>query len=190
MENINVIVVHGSNSNEASAFEGGVENTRHWHPWLKEELVQRNILFSGDLYPCDWEPDYETWKNLFEQNPISENTVVIGHSAGCAFLLRYFSETKKKVKKIILVAPYVVDSELTPRLSDLVSFTIDPVMNSYCEEIVVFYSDNDAKYILDSVEKIKNSLSCTLRHIPNKGHFTFGHMKSKEFPELLKEILG
>jgi hypothetical protein len=63
----NVIIVHGANEDEKSAKEGGVENTRHWHPWLKKELEERGVDVSGELYPRDWEPDYNEWKELFEK---------------------------------------------------------------------------------------------------------------------------
>jgi predicted alpha/beta hydrolase family esterase len=186
---MNCIIVHGSNSDEKKAKEGGVENTRHWHPWLKKELESRGIKVSGELYPFDWKPDYNQWKKVFEKNKINENTVLVGHSAGCAFLLRWLSEKNKKVKKLILVAPYILDDPRAPFLSNLVNFKINENIKNCFNELIIFYSDNDNKYIIDSAILINKKLGGKMIRFKDKGHFTLGNMKTREFPELLEAIL-
>lgn len=99
---MNCIIVHGSNSSEKHANEGLPRNERHWKPWIKKELEKRGFDVSNELYPKDWLPDYEEWKKVFERNKIDENTILIGHSAGTAFILRWLSENKRKVDKLIL----------------------------------------------------------------------------------------
>ena len=86
---MNCIIIHGSNSTEAGSKKGLPENERHWKPWLKEELKKRGIKVSNKLYPEDWEPNYKKWKEIFEKNEIDENTILIGHSAGGGFLVRW-----------------------------------------------------------------------------------------------------
>ena len=187
---MNVIIVHGANDSKEGAFEGGRENTRHWFPWLRKELEKRKIKFSSELYPKDWEPDYEEWKSIFEKNEINEDTILVGHSLGCGFILRWVAENKRRVKKIILVAPYVLDSKELPGLSNMVNFNFDESMKDYYQEMVVFSSENDYSFILKSVKEINNKLNP--RHIlfKDKGHFTRKDLGKEEFPELLEEILN
>ena len=108
MEKRNCIIVHGSNLTEKSSRESLSENERHWKPWLKRELETRGIQVSNNLYPQDWLPDYDKWKNVSEKNKINRNTILVGHSAGTAFILRWLSESKKKVDKVILIAPSII----------------------------------------------------------------------------------
>ncbi len=187
-KNVNCVIVHGSNEDEKSSIEGGVENTRHWHPWLKQQLEEKGIPVSGELYPKDWNPDYNEWKKIFEKNEINERTVLIGHSAGCAFLVRWLSETKKKVKKVILVAPYLLRSKEYPLLNRLVDFDLDKMLKKYVDDLVVFYSDNDVYFILDSVKFLKKNINADFRELKGKGHFVYSSMGCREFPELLNEI--
>lgn len=187
---MNVVIVHGVNDTkeEATSPKWESENIRHWKPWLKRELEKRGISVSNELYPQDWDPKYEEWKKVFERNEINENTILIGHSAGGGFLVRWLGETEKKVKKLILVAPAVVHGEwIHPE--DLLKFKINPKVKNLAEEIVIFVSDDDSRSILESVEIISKVLQIKPIKFKGKGHFTFGDMGSYEFPELLEEIL-
>jgi len=186
---MNCIIIHGSNSDEKGAKIGGVENTRHWHPWLKRQLEEKGIKVSGELYPFDWKPDYKQWKNIFEKNKIDENTILVGHSAGCAFLLRWLSEKKRKVRKLILVAPYIIDSPKAPFLSDLVNFEINKDIKNCFDVLIIFYSDNDNKDIIDSAVLINKKLGGKIIRFKDRGHFTLKDMKTEKFPELLDAIL-
>jgi len=186
---MNAIIVHGANDSEKSAFEGGRENTRHWFPWLRKELDERGIKFSSELYPKDWEPDYEEWKRIFEKNNIDENTILVGHSLGCGFILKWMVENKEKVKKVILVAPYILNSPEFPGLKNMVSFEFDSSLNDLWDKLIVFSSEDDYDFILKSVEKIKDKLNLKHLSFKDKGHFTKGDMGKEEFPELLEEIL-
>jgi len=186
----NVIIVHGANSCEESAMEGGVENTRHWHPWLREALKEKGIEVSGELYPRDWNPDYGEWKKIFEKNRIDEGTVLIGHSAGCAFILRWLGENKSKVKRVILVAPYVLKTSEYPRLDDLVNFELSEDLEKYYDDLDIFYAENDVDFIVKAVNFIHDKIGGKLIQLEGRGHFTFGDMGTEEFPELVEAVLG
>lgn len=186
----NVIIVHGSNSTEEEAKEYPPENERHWKPWLKKELEDRGFMVSNELYPMDWLPDYEKWKNFFEKNKINENTILIGHSAGTAFILRWLSENKKKVNKIILVAPSIIKwGKYDGGLSKLKDFKYDSSLKGYFNKIVVFYSDSDDEDIIESAKQANERLGGKLINLQGRGHFTLGDMGTEEFPELLDEVL-
>ena len=188
----NVVIVHGSNSTEdgSKSKKWGSENLRHWKPWIKENLEERGIKVSNELYPKDWIPDYEEWKKVFEKNKIDENSILIGHSAGTAFILRWLAENKRKVKKVILVAPSVIPNGKYLGLSKLKNFEFDSSLKKYFDKLVIFYADDDDEDIINSAKEVNRRLGGKIINLSGKGHFTFGDMKTKEFPELLEQIIS
>ena len=187
---MNCIIVHGSNSTEVDSKRGVPENERHWKPWLKKELEKRGVKVSNDLYPDDWLPDYNKWKKVFEKNEVDKNTILVGHSAGTAFLLRWLAENKKKINKLILVAPSVIKDGKYLGLSKLKDFKFDASLKKYFNELIIIYSDDDDDDILNSAKAVNKKLGGKLINLHGKGHFTEDDMGKKEFPELLKEIIG
>lgn len=110
------------------------------------------------------------------------------------FLIRYLSEHKNiRSRKVILVAPWL-DTEkylntLTPG-TDFFDFKIDPEL-SQRTHIDIIYSTDDEKEILQSVEEIKKNIPDIQEYVfSGKGHFTEPDMGTKEFPELVKIIVG
>jgi predicted alpha/beta hydrolase family esterase len=73
---------------------------KHWIPWIKKELTSRHINTETPLMPTPWAPDYYAFKKEFEKYQVDENTILIGHSCGCSFLVRWLGETKKTNQKI------------------------------------------------------------------------------------------
>lgn len=189
MNKTNYIIVHGSNENEKAAKLGGLENTRHWHPWIKEKLEKEGHFVSGELYPEDWKPEYNAWKEVFEKNKINKRTILIGHSAGCGFILRWLMDTKNRVKKVILVAPYVTDDKKAKWLKEFVNFSFNKTLNKSYDKLTVFYDKQDMPGIVSSANLINNILSPKMIELRNHGHFTLEDMKTREFPELLSEAL-
>jgi hypothetical protein len=185
---MNAIIVHGSNSTENNSKEGLPENKRHWKPWLKKELENKGIKVSNELYPEDWLPDYNKWKKVFEKNKINEDTILIGHSAGTAFILRWLNENKRKVDKVILIAPSVIKEGKYLNISKLKDFKFDSSLKKYFNKLVIFYSDNDDEDIINSAKYVYSLLRGKLINLKGKGHFTLEDMGAKEFPELLNVI--
>jgi uncharacterized protein len=185
----NCIIVHGSNTTEKDSREGLPENERHWKPWIKRKLEEKGFEVSNEMYPEDWLPDYEKWKNVFEKNKIDENSILIGHSAGTAFLLRWLGENKRKVSKVILIAPSVIKDGKYLGLSKLKDFEFEVSLKDYFNELVIFYADDDDEDILESAKMVNEKLGGKLINLSGNGHFTLGDMGTEEFPELLEEVL-
>jgi len=186
----NCIIVHGSNSTEKGSKEGLPENKRHWKPWLKKELEKKGIEVSNYIYPKDWNPNYNEWEKVFEKNKINENTILVGHSAGGAFLVRWIGETERKVKKLILVSPGKAGKERRKTLSNLYGSNTYRNIGDYVKEgIVVFTSNNDISIHIENAKRYEKELPAKIIYLKNHGHFTLGDMKTEEFPELLEEVL-
>jgi predicted alpha/beta hydrolase family esterase len=159
----------------------------HWFPWLQKQLLIRGISTQTPEIPDAYQPVYEKWKEEFEKQQVDENTVVVGHSCGGGFLLRYFSENNVKISKFIMVAPWL-DPERV-KTDAFFEFTIDKDLVQKVREIHLFVSSDDMKDILVSVEKIKNKLPDLILHeFADRGHFTKGDMGSEQFPELLSVV--
>jgi len=187
---MNVVIVHGSNINKESAEKGLPENKRHWCFWLQKELEKRGIEVSNKIYPRNWSPIYDDWKEEFEKNKINEESVLIGHSAGGGFLVRWLGETNKKVKKLILVSPAIIHSGGFVTLDNLLKFEINKEIKNNIGKIVIFTSDNDFEGVKKSVKIFSEALGIKPIILKNRGHFREQDIGTKEFPELLEEILN
>lgn len=159
----------------------------HWFPWLQKQLLLKGVEVQTPEMPGFYNPDYRKWKEMLERFTPDENTVLIGHSCGAGFLVRWLSETDTKVGKVILVAPWL---DLGKRvIPDFFDFEIsDSIVEKTKRGVIVMYSTDDEKEVIDSVECIKTKVkNINFAEFSGMGHFTLTDMKTEEFPEVLYE---
>lgn len=120
-----------------------------------------------------------------DRQDINEDTVLIGHSAGGGFVLKYLSKHPElKVRQVVLVAPYIDTENVCPfgfyqniNLSDdLISQT------KYGIDLMI--STDDAPGIISSFDKI-------IKDIPDIRVHKFtgrGHLNGDELPEIMPII--
>ncbi len=189
---LNCIIIHGCPSKKAEFIAPGKRTYyRHWILWAKEQISEMGISTENPLMPAPWIPVYEDFKKEFEKYKVDENTILIGHSCGCAFLVRWLGESKKNIKKLILVAPWKVpwkNGEHDPIREKFYIYPIDETIKSRVGEIVMFTSDNEREDGKKSLEIYRKSLGGKIIELKGKGHYTFKDMGTNEFPELLQEI--
>lgn len=182
------IILHGMPSKE-EYFDSmsPTQSNKHWIPWIQRQLILNGILAQTPEMPEPYMPVYEKWRSVFEQFKVDKDTVLIGHSCGGGFLLRWLSENKIRVGRVVLVAPWLDPAhELETSFFD---FEIDRSLVERTQGVSVFISSDDDTVILDSVNRIKNLLpGVAMKEFSDRGHFTFGDMKTEKFPEL-SEIL-
>lgn len=164
----------------------------HWFSWLKRQLILKDIHAVSIEPPFPFRPRYEGWKKEFERFDITPETILVGHSCGGGFLVRWLSENKDiKVGKVALVAPWL-NPENNPisDTADFFEFEIDSDIAARTTGITIFNSDNDQDTIHNSVQIIQDKIKdIQYRVIHNYGHFTLNDMNTVEFPELLEEAL-
>ncbi len=182
----NVIIIHGCSSDPEESKE--YPENRHWMPWIREKLVAHGIPTATPLLPESWAPDYERWKAEFEKQEISEETTLIGHSCGCAFLVRWLGDSKRKIDKLILVAPWKIgtSSEAKKKFYD---YPVDETIKQRVNKIVMFTADNEDPNGKKSLEMFRSALGGTVIELEKRGHYTGEDMKMEEFPELLAEVI-
>jgi len=192
MIKMNIIIIHGSNYKDRERIKKYnllPQNKRHWISWIKEKLEEKEINCFTPLMPKNWAPVYGEWKKEFEKLPVNEGNILIGHSTGGGFLVRWLGETKKKIKKLILVAPAKLTMVGYDYFKEVVNFEIDETIKKRVGEIILFTSNNDDEMILESVKLYHEKLGGKLIELKGRGHFLEKQMRTKEFPELLEEIL-
>jgi predicted alpha/beta hydrolase family esterase len=156
----------------------------YWLPWLQQQLESKHIETQTPDLPNPYEPDYKKWCAVFEAFPLEKETILVGHSCGAGFLLRWLSEHNISVGPVILVAPFL-DPDHDEVSPDFFAFRIDPDLVSRTNGLHIIYSKDDEEEILKSVEQIHAALPAAhIQTVEGKAHFT-----THEIPEVL-EALG
>ena len=189
----NAILIHGRPDKDEyydPAFPSA--SNSHWFPWLTKQLMLHDIFTVAPEIPRPWQPRYDIWKQELERFDITSDTILVGHSCGGGFIVRWLSENKTRiVGKVILVAPWL-NPEHNPisDTADFFDFEIDPTLAERTNSITIFHSDNDMKTIHTSVQILKQNIhGIAYKEFHNYGHFCYNDLKTYEFPELLNEIL-
>ena len=101
----NVILVHGLGGRG----QGG------WFADVAKICKENEIECDSPDFPDSETPKYEKWAEFFEKNlakKVRKNSILVGHSLGGSFLLRFLSENNLECGQLILVAPAPNDSGL------------------------------------------------------------------------------
>ncbi len=160
-------------------------NEKNWMGWTKKELEKRGFEVTCPIISKAWKAQYLDWKKELDKIDIDENTTLVGLSAGNGAITRYITEEKKKIKKLILIAParYHGDKEW----DEFYNYKIDDgVKDRIKDGTTIFYDSKDWECIVKSVAMYKKELDAEVIELPGKGHFSF---EIATLPELLDEIL-
>lgn len=190
MNNINCIIIHGCPSDKEKAMDPKTRTyDKHWIPWLKKQLIVNGIKTETPLMPEPWHPDYEKFKKEFEKHKVDENTILIGHSCGCTFLVRWLGETKRNISKLILVAPWKIEKNASELKKKFYEFSIDATIKNRVNKIIMFTADNEAEDGKRGLKMFNKALSGEIINLKNHGHYCLDDMGTEEFPELLQAVL-
>ncbi len=187
-----VILIHGLPSKEEVIVNDAMPSpsNAHWFPWIQKQLAKDDLLSQSLEMPHSYNPSYTDHSEVLGQMKISSETILVGHSCGGGFLVRYFSEHKElSPKKIILVAPWLDPEgylkELDPETT-FFNFEIDGDIANRTE-VHCIYSTDDEKDILESIERIQEKIpNMVIHRFTDKGHFIDSSLGGNEFPELLE----
>lgn len=185
----NAILVHGYvRLSEANDPTYPTPSNNHWFPWLSKKLMMQDIHTVSVEMPKADLPTYVEWKKEFERYDVGAETILVGHSCGGGFLVRWLSEnTEVSVDTLVLVAP---SSGLNWPDKTFFDFEIDEGLKNRIKKTVILVAEDDKEAILEAVkiyeEKLGNAKTIRLQ---KGGHLTLNDMKTDEFPELLEAIL-
>lgn len=184
----NCVIIHGGPLTKTPEEPHNL-HTLYWQPWIKSQLEDLGIPTLLPALPHPWQPKYEEWKEVVDTFPVTEDTVLIGHSRGVSFLLRWLGDTKLEVEKLIMVAPNLQSESDDKILQDFYAFEIDTAIKNRVKARVVFTSENDDLENMESAAFLADVLESEVINLPAHGHFITQDMGTNEFPELLQSVL-
>lgn len=187
----NAVILHGGPSKE-EYYDTSMPSmsNAHWIPWLQGQLLKKDIPTATPEIPWSFDRNWKVWLKEVERFDIGPETILIGHSTGAGFFVKYLSINKLlKVNKVVLVAPWLdPDREHTKNFFD--DFEIDLNFPTRTNGVTIFSSDNDQKSVLKTVEIIRAKVKdIKYKEFPGYGHFCREDLHTDKFPELLEEVL-
>jgi len=182
----NAIILHGGpNKKEYYDKDALSMSNTHWIPWLQGQLLKADIPTATPEVPWSFDRNWKIWNKEVERFDITPETILIGHSTGAGFFVKYLSINKNvRVDKVILVAPWLdPDREHTKNFFD--DFEIDSDFPSRTQGVTIFHSDNDQSSVQKTVSILREKVKgISYKKFHNYGHFCFGDMHTTQFPEL------
>lgn len=168
----NAIILHGICSEKEYLEEDFPSpSNAHWLPWLQQKFLRSGVLCQCLEMPTPYEPKYEEWKEIFERFFSSNLSTIVGHSAGCGFILKWLNHNlNTKLDKLVLVAPYVDPKK---ERGNFLEFEFNKNALKNVKEIHLFISDDDRENMQLSTEKILTEYPNIIVHrYSGLGHFT------------------
>ena len=186
----NVIIVHGKPSKENYYDPNGYTSSNFgWIPWLQNQLLVRDMMPNVPEMPHAYLPEYSSWKQEFERFDVTQDTILVGHSMGAGFLVRWLSEqVAAQPARVVLVAPSL--DPYRQNETGFGEFVIDPTITDRTE-LIVMTSDNDSEKAVASLALLTDALPKTdVRTFAGYGHFIPEHTGKDTLQELLDTILA
>jgi hypothetical protein len=163
---------------------------KDWKDSIQEKLGESFDVFQPRM-PNTTNARYEDWKVWLDKiiPLLDNNIIVIGHSLGGIFLVKYLSEQRisKRIKALFLVAAPFDNTGMTESLASFSiqgSQKLSDVLQDQVKHIFLYYSTVDLVVPFAHAKKYQDALpQATLRSFDNRGHF-----KQEDFPELIEDI--
>jgi len=158
----------------------------NWKQGLQSELGDDFDVLLPRMPMAD-NAEYDLWKLWFEKvmEALNRPCILVGHSLGAMFLLKYLSEQKPKnfINALFLVAPEYVGPQSTPQTSFDLLESISPITD-VVQHIVFFHSEDDPVVSFENQAIFKNLLpQAEYVALSGRGHFNVPHI-----PELLERV--
>ena len=166
---MNVFLAHGS-------FGKPFEN---WFPWLEEELSKKEIICTIPSFPTPEHQTYEDWERLMDYycdiGIVNSETILIGHSCGSVFLVKYLLKHKIRVAGLITVCGYNnfhSGNDMMDKLNGSFYINEDSInVRNYANRIISFYSDNDPHIPMEILCNFAENIGAEKVVVNNAGHF-------------------
>lgn len=179
----NAILFHGTSSSPNS----------FWFPYLKLELEKEGYQVSVPSLPDADHPDLKNWLPKALKEHFTENTVLVGHSAGAPLILSILENINIKIKLAILVAGYARPKGQNPQPEAILQSKYSwQKIKSKVKTLVFINSDNDPWGCNDKEgEYMQKNLGGKLIILKGEGHMGSDSFSQpyKQFPPLLELIL-
>ncbi len=180
----NIILIHGIN---------GIPKI---YTWLKSELCKTNIDVVMPVFPPQEGVIYEDWAKILDEykNSIHDDSIVVCHSIGNEFFIRYLAERRLAVDTFISLAGFadVFYNEGKDTLNHVVEQFL--VSDENLKNLVAstnnryaIYGDDDHIIPQDVLAGFAEKISAQPIKLHGIGHMG-NHSGLDEFPELLELV--
>ena len=161
--------------------------TNSWQQDLQKKLGSRFKVLLPEM--PNWQnAKYLEWKIWFNKvlRVAGATPIIIGHSLGSIFLVKYFAEERasQQVRALFLVStPYKTKRE-NPEFGDFALKRNPAKLRNYGGRIRFYHSKDDQIVRFDHVKKYQKALPDSCFHIFEKR----GHFLQKSFPEIIRDL--
>lgn len=161
---------------------------KRWKDWLQFTVeFKHDVLMQIPQFPHAHVllMKYDEWATVMDFQDINENTVLVGHSAGGGFVLKYLSDHPElRVKQVVLVAPWI-DVEKFQPFGFYNGLNLNNNLVGQAKQgMDLLISDDDMPHIKYSFDKImKNIPNIRVHQFSGRGHFV-----ASELPEIMQII--
>jgi len=161
-----------------------IKATRDWKDTFQEKIGNEYDVFVPNM-PNKTNAQYNEWKIWFEKiiDKLNDNLILVGHSLGGSFLVRYLSENdlSRKIKALFLISTPHDDQNLSEPLVEFnVQLSLERLVKQ-CPKIYLINSKDDPVVPESELEKYKKELpNAEVIMLENRGHFW-----QEELPELV-----
>lgn len=160
-----------------------------WLPWLKTELEKLGHSVAMPTLPDPENPILTDQMNFLVENKlVTENTIIVGHSAACPLTLSCLE--KFPARKAVFVAGYFpMSGQSEPIWQEGYDFK---AIKANCQDFIFVTSDDDPWGCNDCLSRpYFDQLGGTFVVVKGGGHFGSNYFKKPlyEFPLLLKLLL-
>lgn len=194
-----IIIIHGGDTfatyNDYLAFlqteEIDIDKPQYkgWKETIGKDLGEQYQVITPHM-PSKHNAKYLEWKIWFEKFLpfLQDNVILVGHSLGAIFLVKYLSENtfSKKIKAVFLIAAPYDDDASDYSLADFVLPKSLEQFEKQSGKIFLYHSKDDPVVNFEDFEKYAKAL-------PNATQIIFidkGHFNQETFPELAIDIKG
>ncbi len=160
-----IFIIHGT----------GGSPQENWFPWLKLELEQQGHRVVVPAFPTPEKQSLKNWRDVFRkyEQYLGKDTLLVGHSLGCAFLLSVLE--KQQAKATFLVAGFLKKlnkPEFIESNKTFVEKEFDwTAIRNNCRKFYVLNSDNDPHVPLENGKELARLLGTECMVISQAGHF-------------------
>ena len=167
-----------------------------WYPWVKKELEVKGFQVEVPAFPDTEKPKLSGWLPMLEEvaGEPNEDLYLIGHSLGCATIMRYLESLKEneKVGGVVFVAGF----NENVGFDEIQNFFETPIdlekIKSRSENgFVAIHSDDDPYVDLKFADIFKEKLDAEIIIKHNAKHFSGdieGEESCVELPDVVSSI--
>ncbi|MEK6963866.1 MAG: alpha/beta fold hydrolase [Nanoarchaeota archaeon] len=184
---VNVFIIHGSYGHP----------NENWFPWLKSELEKLKCRVFVPTFPTPKNQKLDVWLDVLKgyDSYLNEDSILVGHSMGCALILRKLELLDKPVKAVFLVGGFTQDlwnGQYKDIIDSFFCKSFEWVrIKKNAPHAEVYQSDNDPFVPVLMGEDISEKLDGQFILVKNAGHFNkeAGYVKFELLLERIKEVL-